>query len=423
MQFQKTGNGCARITIFIDDLSGGGVQRSMITLARQLLGRGHQVDLVVCHPVGDFLPHLPAGIRLIALEAAPEWRMRLAALCADPLGLPRLLRPVLLCRKPPEALCRLHALVRYLRGNRSDALLSATPLLNLAALWATRLAGVPTRVVVSERTSLAETLVRHARRRHLVPLLGRAYGQAAVVVAVSQALADELAAVIRFPRDRITTVYNPVVGPEIDTLMAEPVAHPWLACGRPPVILAVGRLAEQKDYPTLVRAFARLRRTREARLVILGGGARERSGAYQRALLHELAASLRVSEDLELPGFMPNPFAWMAHSSLLVLSSKFEGLPGVLIQALACGCPVVSTDCPTGPREILEDGRLGPLVPVGDDAALAEAIAKVLDRPPPSSLLRARAQDFSVELATDRYEQLLLGPLPRDHLGQGATPH
>jgi glycosyltransferase involved in cell wall biosynthesis len=168
--------------------------------------------------------------------------------------------------------------------------------------------------------------------------------------------------------------------------------------GSPPVVLGAGRLEAQKDFPTLLKAFARVRAVREARLILLGEG-------KDRPLLEALAQDLRVAENVELPGFVENPFAYMARATVFVLSSTYEGLPGVLIQAMACGCPVVSTDCPSGPAEILAGGAYGPLAPVGDDRALAQAILAQLDAPVDRERLCARAALFSVEHAVERYLQ------------------
>jgi glycosyltransferase involved in cell wall biosynthesis len=173
-------------------------------------------------------------------------------------------------------------------------------------------------------------------------------------------------------------------------------------------VLGVGSLSARKDYPTLVRAFARLRAERDCRLVILGEAGSPKKTQEQRAELVALAASLGVADDVDVAGFVANPFAYMARASVFVLSSAFEGLPGALIQAMACGCPVVSTDCPSGPAEILDGGRFGALVPVGDDHAMAAAIAAALERPIAAATLRERAAMFSVERAVDRYVDLML---------------
>ncbi len=220
-------------------------------------------------------------------------------------------------------------------------------------------------------------------------------------MAVSEGVAEDLALTASLPRERITTIYNPVVTPALAGQAQAPLTHPWFAPGSPPVLLAVGRLHYQKDFPTLLRAFARVRAVRAVRLLILGEG-------DQGVALQASAQELGITTDVELPGFVLNPFAYMARAAVFVLSSAYEGLPGVLIQALACGCPVVSTDCPSGPAEILEGGVYGPLVPVGDDAALAKAILSTLNARPNPDWLRTRAAEFSVDRAVDRYLEVLL---------------
>jgi glycosyltransferase involved in cell wall biosynthesis len=260
-------------------------------------------------------------------------------------------------------------------------------------------------VVVSERGNLSHHLFHGRRRfrlrlRGLPPLLRRMYPRADAIVCVSDGVARDLASLTGVPAARMRTVYNPVVTPEL-LAQAEAIApHPWLQDGGPPVVLGVGRLVDQKGFATLLEAVARLRRERPLRLLVLGEG--RRRGALERQ-----ARRLGLGADFALPGFAPNPFAYMARAGVFVLSSVYEGLPGVLIQALACGCPVVSTDCPDGPREILAGGEYGPLVPVGDAAALAAAIGRVLDAPPDRERLRRRGQAFGVEPAVLAYLEVV----------------
>jgi len=282
-------------------------------------------------------------------------------------------------------------------------LLAAGTQSNLAALWARRLGGIPMGVVVTEHNTLGVVVEngRPAFRRAYPALAGDAYPEADAVVAVSDGVADDLSRVAGIPRAGIQRIYNPIVSPALLAASRGAPPHPWLEeRGCPPLVLGAGRLHRQKDFPTLLRAFAQLRATRPARLAILGEGA-------ERGRLERLARRLGVAEDVALPGFAGNPYAWMARSSAFVLSSAWEGLPSVLIEAMACGCPVVSTDCPSGPSEILDGGALGPLVPVGDSQALAHALAGVLEKPPDADRLRERAALFSVEAATTRYLEVL----------------
>jgi glycosyltransferase involved in cell wall biosynthesis len=183
----------------------------------------------------------------------------------------------------------------------------------------------------------------------------------------------------------------------------EPIDHPWLAPGSAPVVLAVGRLTPTKDFPTLLRAFAQVRQALPARLIILGEGKNPEESAARQIELMEMAAELGIAADVALPGFVINPLAYMARASVFVLSSVWEGFGNVIAEALACGCPVVSTDCPDGPGEILERGRYGRLVPVGDHGAMAAAILETLRGPPEPHILHGRAALFSVDRAVERY--------------------
>lgn len=412
-----------RVSLFFPTFGGGGAEASMLTTALALLERGFQVDVVVCRREGPLAARVPPGARVVELR--PSWPLigRAYALAADPKGIAELLRPVLIPRKAPHRLTFLPALVRYLRTTRPDGLLAAMPTPGLMAVWARHLARVPMRIVVSQRNTLSSTTGGSGkwRKRFLPALIRRVYGQADAIVAVSDGVAEDLAHCTGIPREHIRTVYNPVVTPELMPKAKESLEHPWFEEGATPVILGVGALIPQKDFPTLIRAFARVRARRPCRLMILGQGKTPADTAARHAELRSLANGLGVADDLELPGFVDNPFKYMTNASLFVLSSRFEGLPGVLIQALACSCPAVSTDCPHGPAEILDGGRYGKLVPVGDDAALADAIEATLDAPPPAATLRARAGLFSVESAVDRYLELLLGYAPQGRNTAGQT--
>ncbi|MDZ7750556.1 MAG: glycosyltransferase [Gammaproteobacteria bacterium] len=397
----------APIALLLPSLAAGGVGRSILDLARGFQDLGHPVELVLCRAEGPYREMVPAGVRVVALhpEGGLAARLRLARLDAGGRGV--LARPALLPLRPAPVQPYVRDLARYLTAARPAALLAAKTPTNLLALWARRLAGAPTRVVVSERTQLSQSIARSRkwRWRHIAPLVAHTYPWADGIAAVSDGVADDLAATTGLSRTAITTVYNPVVTPELPARAAAPPPHPWLADGGPPVIVGAGRLAPQKRFPLLLQAFARLRAGREARLVILGEGP-------ERGRLEALVRELGIAVDVALPGFVENPYAAFARASLFVLSSDYEGLPGVLIQALACGCPVVSTDCPSGPAEILEGGRYGELVPVGDAAALAAAMARTLEAPLTADTLRRRGGDFSQARSARGYLNLLLPGAP-----------
>lgn len=374
------------LALFLSGLAGGGAQRRMTILARGFAERGHRVDVVAPRGEGAFRAQLPDSVRLVVL-AAPWGHL-----------------PWLRTRRGLWVLAATRALAGYLTRERPDAILSTSNPANLAAVHARRRARSGARVVVSVNVQLSAATGE--RQRAWGPLLRalvrRTYRQADAIVAISRGVAEDLAQLIAPPRPEIVTIYNPVPLAAIQAQARADLAHPWLAPDAPPLLLAVGKLKLQKDFATLIRAFARVRARRSARLVILGEG-------EERVRLEQLARELGVAADLALPGFVENPFAWMARASLFVLSSAWEGFSNALAEALACGCAVVSTDCPSGPAEILEQGRLGALVPVGDDRALSDAILASLETPPDRERQRARAAAFSVDTAVDRYLEVLVG--------------
>ncbi len=353
-------------------LTPGGAERVMVNLARGFVERGHTVDFVLAKAEGVYLEDVPPQVRLVDL------------------GSPSRLQTV-------RSLPRLAA---YLRRERPDALLSAMNHANIVALAARRVAGVRTRVVVSIHNNISSEKARGANTRdRLLPwLCAHSYPAAQGVVAVSGGVADDFSEATGMARQGIEVVYNPVITPELAVQAAQPVDHPFFAPGQPPVLLGAGRLEFQKNFPSLIRAFAQVRRSRSARLVILGEGS-------EAARLSALAQELGVQDDVWMPGHVKNPFAYMAKSAVFVLSSRYEGLPTVLIEALAVGIAVVSTDCPHGPAEIMARTGSGILVPVEDDDALAHGILKALDEPARPA---ANLHEFGMDYPPERYLELLL---------------
>jgi len=375
----------------------------MLYLAEAFAGQGHKVDLVLCQLKGPYANKIPPGVNVIELRRTGIGLSRIKVFLANPEAVKSLCLPILLALKPPKTIRYLHSLAIYLRREQPDALLSAKTPANLVALWAKRLAKVGTRIVVSERTSLS-MIVKYSQKwrwRFVPPLIGKVYPQAERIVTVSSGVADDLAASTGLPRATIGTIYNPTLTTEIAEKAQTPISHTWLPPTTLPVILGVGRLVPSKDFPTLLKAFAYIHKKHPARLLILGEG-------RERKKLEALASELGIEEDVSFPGFEPNPYAFMSRASVFVLSSAWEGLPNALIEALACGCPVVSTNCPSGPQEILANGAFGPLVPVGDDRALAEAILHTLEHPPNAERLRSRAAEFDIQTIAEQYLQALL---------------
>jgi glycosyltransferase involved in cell wall biosynthesis len=262
---------------------------------------------------------------------------------------------------------------------------------------------------VSIRNTLSEEMLQGGLKIRIISrLVGRTYRQAGGIVAVSRGVADDFAATAHVDRGRITVIYNPVVSEELWEKAEQPLDDLWFAPGQPPVVLAVGRLAPQKDFATLLRAFAVMRNRKPARLLILGEGS-------ERNALTALAVSLGVSDDVRMPGFVDNPYPYMRRAHLFVLSSRHEGLPAVLIEAAALGLPIVSTDCRSGPDEILEGGKWGKLVPVGDADRMAAAMIEALDAPGPSP--RSRGTEFTVQRAVEKYLRLI--PSSKMHAALG----
>jgi glycosyltransferase involved in cell wall biosynthesis len=399
------------LAVYVEDLDGGGVQRMRLAIAGALAGRGHRVSLVLGRAEGALRDEVSREIDVIELRAASAFDAAVAALRAQSTGLAGVWPAWHLARHLSPTLRYLPALAEFIRRARPDALLSATPYMNLEALWARRLADVPLRVLISEHNNLSHghVLGQGSHARTLPALQRRTYPEAAAVIAVSLGVADDIAMRTGVPRATITTIYNPALRAEITELAREPVDHPWLQPAEPPVVLGIGRLSAAKDFPTLIRAFARLREKRAARLIILGKGKDARKTAKRQSALLDQAKSLGVAADLNMPGFVLNPYAYMGRAAVLAVSSAHEGFCNVLVEAMACGCPVVSTDCPSGPAEILDHGRFGKLVPVGDDTALAAAIARAIEHPLDREVLRARARFFSLDRAVEQYERLLLG--------------
>jgi len=332
-----------RVALFLPALLGGGAERAFLSLADGFLSAGVRVDLVLASEAGPLRDEVPEGVRVVDL------------------GSNRVLRAV-------------RPLARYLRAVRPVGLVSALTHANLAALAAVRLARVKTAVVVVEQNNLSATQQDSAKRqtRALPALMRCFYGQARGVVAVSQGVADDLATRAGLDRASLSVVHNPL---RFD-LIRERAAAPLdveLPAGEAPLIVGVGSLTAQKDFPTLIEAVSRARTQRPCRAIIAGDGP-------ERAKLEQMVMERGLGEAVKLPGFVANPYPLFAAADVFVLSSRWEGLPTVLLEALALGAPVVSTDCPNGPREILRGGELGWLVPVESPDALAAAVLEAIEQ-------------------------------------------
>ncbi len=364
-----------RLSVLASFSGAGGVERMLVNLLAGFAALGRPADLLTIRSQSPHLTALPALVRRIDLGAR-------------------------------HSLGAAFALAHYLRAERPAVLLAAKDRAGRAAVLARDLARLQhPPIVMRLGTDLSGALAhRHPLRRWLrTAPVGRSWRRVEHIVAVSEGVAEDTARVARYPRARISVIHNPVITDTLAAQAAMPCPHPWLSAAAQvaaPVILGAGRLERQKDFPMLLHAFARLRAARPARLVLLGEGAwRERLAA--------LADRLGVATDVDLLGFQPNPYPFLARARVFALSSRWEGSPNVLTEAMALGTPVVATDCPSGPREILSHGRFGPLVPMGDAPALATALAQALDHPLPPAVLKAAVADYSVAKSARRYLALL----------------
>lgn len=371
----------------------------MLALAREFIARrDHAVDLVVACAADRLCADIPAGVRVVDLGSWCRW-------------VPGLRR-----HRGLWVPASTSALARYLQRERPEVMLSTSNPANLAALWSRRMSGAATATAISVNVQLSDAVAGLPRPwgRIFHDLIRRSYPNADALIAISDGVADDLARLTGIDRERIVRIYNPVNALAVQEGAREAVDHPWLWRTGAPVVLAAGKLKPQKDFATLLRAFAHLRKVSAARLIILGEG-------EERGRLLALAARLGIREDIDLPGYVRNPFAWMARAAVFVLSSAWEGFSNVLAEALACGCPVVSTDCRSGPRELLAGGAYGPLVPVGDDRALAAAIVSSLKMPPDRERLRSRAAMFATGAAAASYLEVLQSALDRTLQGVPQT--
>lgn len=351
----------------LSELANGGIGKMRLHLANQFARRGLAVDLLLARTDSPYLGRIGAGVRVVDIHTS-------------------------------NALFSLPWLALYLRRERPDLMLTQRVRVNVAALRARRLAGVKVPIWTTFNTNQSAQLasLRPAKARKHLALLRRWYPRNDGFIAVSEGVAEDAAGLVGLPRGRILTVYNPTVTPDLAARATAPLDHPWFAPGGPPVVLGVGRLDPQKDFATLIDAFALLRAGRDCRLLILGEG-------RLRGELEAQARRLGLGDRVALPGFVDNPYAWMSRAALFAVSSRWEGTANALIEAMACGTPVVATDCPNGPREVMEGGRHGPLVPVGDAPALAAAMVATLDAPLPAQTLRAATARFTLEASAERY--------------------
>ncbi len=369
------------LALLVSFSGAGGVERMVLNLVNAIAAHGIRVDLLLIKTDSRHLQDIHPSVNRIDLGTG-------------------------------HTLTSLLPLTAYLKRARPRCLLAAKDRAGRIAVIARALAGVSeTRLGLRLGTNLTAAFAHKSPwrmwlRRLPIRLL---YPRIDAIIAVSEGVRQDTLSISGVEPSRVHVVRNPVITPKLAEAAAAPIPHPWLEEPDLPVILGAGRLTLQKDFPMLLRAFARLRATRPCRLIILGEG-------RQRQPLEVLAAELGITEDLALPGFTPNPYVYMRHAHLFALSSRWEGSPNVLTEAMALGTPVVATDCPSGPDELLDSGRIAPLVPVGDWRALADAMAQVLDHPPAGETMQQAVSEYNDETSANHYLEILgLKPLSATH--------
>ena len=364
-----TGGRALSVAIYLHDLTGGGAERQSLIIAEEFRRHGADVTLVLHRLRGQLLDQVPAGLRIVDLKSS-------------------------------RTLSDIPGLARFLRKENPDILLSNVDLNNVAALLAKGLSFSSTRVVICQHNSFSANAVAGENRlyryiaqsyRALSPLISRAVG-------VSAGIAGELKSIAKLPAERILTINNPVVGPDFQARSEESTDHPWFHQPQRPLFVTAGRLVQQKDHETMIRALAIHRRQSDSRLIILGIGP-------LRDALADLVVRLNLTDAVDFLGFRANALPYFRQADAFVLSSRCEGFGNVLVEALGCGTPVISTHCEHGPSEILEGGRYGMLVEPQNPAALADAMDQVsaLRERFPAETLRQRAGDFSYAACASRY--------------------
>jgi glycosyltransferase involved in cell wall biosynthesis len=346
----------------------------MLNLVRGLLDEGWSVNLVVAKAEGPYLRDIPKGCKLVDLQSTHV-----------SYALPRL--------------------ARYLRSEPPSILLSTMTHANIIALLARIIACKDFRLIVREANTISKSSKNDSKwRSRLLPFMMKLlYPKADTIIAPSQGVLKDLAKTLRLPENRINLIHNPTVTPALLMQKDLPLDHSWFQFDEPPVVLGVGRLNPQKDFSTLINAFAKAIKYKQLRLMVLGEGP-------ERRKLENLVQKLGIADKVSFPGFINNPFNYMKNSGLFVLSSAWEGLPNVLIEAMACGVPVVSTNCASGPDEILESGKYGELVPVGNSDLLSQAIVKGVEKKNNIDYclkLVQRSMDFSTNSIVTKYLETL----------------
>ena len=347
-----------KVAIFIQDFNGGGAERMMINLANGIVDAGKEVDLLVVRNEGPF----------------------------------------------SELVCNEINMSVYLKKNKPDVLYSTLKHVNIASIIAKKLTGVHTKIIIREACHLVSSGSNRILQKIAFRLVPYFYPKANEIVAVSEGVAKSISSYCNLPLKEISILPNPSITDDVYEKAKELPDHDYFSEDHAEVILGVGRLSDQKNFESLISAFSIVREklNKNLKLIILGEGP-------NRAKLEQRVKKLNLSNHVSLPGFKKNPYSYMSHSSLFVLSSRYEGSPNVLVEAMACGTSVVATDCPSGPKEILEDGKFGKLTPIDNDRSLADAIYDSLQQSDKIYLkeqVKSRANDYDVHTSVKEYLNL-----------------
>lgn len=356
-----------KLAVLISFSGAGGVEKMVMNLVREFAERVSEVDLLIVRAAGPHLTDIPENVNLIRLRS----RHTLTAI--------------------PE-------IARYFRARRPHSMLVAKDRAARAAIIARKLAASDTRIVVRLGTHLSTALAHRSRVSAWLRKapMKRIYRHADKIIAVSEGVARDTCRVAGVDENKVVVIRNPVITRDFFARVGDTGSHPWLQDRSEPLIMGVGRLSEQKDFVTLIRAFALLCERLPSKLIILGEG-------KKRAALESLVGQLNLQKRVLMPGFQSNVGGWLKHADVFVLSSRWEGSPNALTESLALGVPCVSTRCPSGPDEILQGGKYGPLVDVGDHTSMAHSIAEVIAEPLPAAVLQSAVAEYRCDASAERY--------------------
>ena len=366
------------MAIFLPSLAGGGAERVMLHLGEGLAKRGIHVDLVVSHLSGEYVSEIPVTVNVIDLKK----------------------------KKLSHSFFKFAA---YLRKNQDSVVLTTLQYSNIFCLLVKKLFFLKNKIVIRESNAISKKFNgSEIRSKFYLYLIRWLYPSADKIIAVSKGIKEELHQILKINDEIIIVIPNPIKLPLNISWNNESSFHAWLKPGQPPVVLGVGRLVKQKDFSTLIKAFSLVVKSVQCRLIILGEGP-------EMPLLKKLAFNLGIEGDVDFPGFNLDPFSYMKRAKVFVLSSLWEGFPNALIQALACGCPVVSTNCPYGPSEILAGGKYGKLVEVKDHNRMAKEIIETLKSKNSFENTEFWLQKYNYENILSQYQEVIFNEIAKNN--------